>query len=342
MFSDWERFGARHRILKTFLSFSENLSEISFYFLPHLICISNCFQKTTAPNLSAIGENHPRSYSYPLIRLLLFRSLLCLFFLSFLKHVCVCWCFFRKRRQTKSSRRCWCSQEDSAPKRNWVCSGRLRHVQLAWTSHFGFGTSTRRSPAKVQNQLTLTCEGTLKYYGFDRSSQSASVGGEGLEKYNPGKSVCKRDQTNSRSNHIQKQSTAHCFVRKLHELRPILSLRSRKHMPTFCSTKNLLYRPPLKEMGPSTGVSPTPPLRVTVMRTTSSGIHIRSDDDEKNDKGWAAGPFSLSPTPPPPLSLSLSLSLSVSLSVRGSYSRRRSTSSRGRPAHPRYVFQNKK
>ena len=111
------------------------------------------------------------------------------------------------------------------------------------------------APPKVQNQLTLTCEGTLKYYGFDRSSQSASVEGEGLEKYNPGKSVCKRDQTTSRSNHIQKQSTVYCFVRKLHELRLILSLRSRKHMPTFCSTKNLLYRPPLKEMGPSTGVA---------------------------------------------------------------------------------------
>ena len=47
------------------------------------------------------------------------------------------------------------------------------------------------------------------------------------------------------------------------------------------------------------------------MRTTSSGIHIRSDDDEKNVKGGAASHFSLSPTaPPPPLSLSLSISLS--------------------------------
>ena len=53
----------------------------------------------------------------------------------------------------------------------------------------GFGTSARRSPA---NQLTLTSEGALNYYGFDRSLQNASVGGDGLEKYNPGKSVCKR------------------------------------------------------------------------------------------------------------------------------------------------------
>ena len=33
----------------------------------------------------------------------------------------------------------------------------------------------------------------LNYYGFDRSSQNASLGGEGLEKYNPGKSVCNRE-----------------------------------------------------------------------------------------------------------------------------------------------------
>ena len=33
----------------------------------------------------------------------------------------------------------------------------------------------------------------LSYHGFDRSLQNASVGGEGLEKYNPGKSACKRD-----------------------------------------------------------------------------------------------------------------------------------------------------
>ena len=57
----------------------------------------------------------------------------------------------------------------------------------------GFGTSTRRSPPNLQNQLTLTSEGVLNYHGFDRSLQNASVGGEGLEKYNPGKSVCKRD-----------------------------------------------------------------------------------------------------------------------------------------------------
>ena len=48
-------------------------------------------------------------------------------------------------------------------------------------------------PPNLQNQLTLTSEGTLNYYGFDRSSQNASFGGEGLEKYNPGKSVCNRE-----------------------------------------------------------------------------------------------------------------------------------------------------
>ena len=49
------------------------------------------------------------------------------------------------------------------------------------------------APPNLQNQLTLTSEGAWNYHGFDRSLQNASVGGEGLEKYNPGKSVCKRD-----------------------------------------------------------------------------------------------------------------------------------------------------
>ena len=40
-----------------------------------------------------------------------------------------------------------------------------------------------------------------------------------------------------------------------------LPLHSRKHTSTFCSTKNLLSRPPLKEIGPWTGVSLTPPRR---------------------------------------------------------------------------------
>ena len=48
-------------------------------------------------------------------------------------------------------------------------------------------------PPNLQNQLTLESEGALNYYGFDRSSQNAFLGGERLEKYNPGKSVCKRD-----------------------------------------------------------------------------------------------------------------------------------------------------
>ena len=48
-------------------------------------------------------------------------------------------------------------------------------------------------PPNLQNQLTLTSEVDLNYHGFDRSSQTASFGGEGLEKYNPGKSVCNRD-----------------------------------------------------------------------------------------------------------------------------------------------------
>ena len=46
------------------------------------------------------------------------------------------------------------------------------------------------APPNLQNQLTWTSEGTLNYYGFNRSLQNASVGGEGLEKYNPGKSIC--------------------------------------------------------------------------------------------------------------------------------------------------------
>ena len=49
------------------------------------------------------------------------------------------------------------------------------------------------APPNLQNQLTLSSESALNYHGFDRSLQNASVGGEGLEKYNPGKSVCKRD-----------------------------------------------------------------------------------------------------------------------------------------------------
>ena len=49
------------------------------------------------------------------------------------------------------------------------------------------------APPNLQNQLTLTSEGAWNYHGFDRSLQNASVWGEGLEKYNPGKSVCKRD-----------------------------------------------------------------------------------------------------------------------------------------------------
>ena len=72
------------------------------------------------------------------------------------------------------------------------------------------------------------------------------------------------------------------------------------------------------------------------MRTTSSGIHIHSDDEEKCQR-WGRKPFQSLPYPSP-----LSLSLSVSLSVRGSYSSSRSTSSRSRPAHPRYAFQNLK
>ena len=53
--------------------------------------------------------------------------------------------------------------------------------------------------------------------------------------------------------------------------------------------------------------------RVTVMRTTSSGIHIHSDDEEKMSK---VGPqaFSVSPLPSPPPPLSLSLFLFPSLS----------------------------
>ena len=46
------------------------------------------------------------------------------------------------------------------------------------------------APPNLQNQLTLTSEGAWNYHGFDRSLQNASVGGEGLEKCNPGKSVC--------------------------------------------------------------------------------------------------------------------------------------------------------
>ena len=41
------------------------------------------------------------------------------------------------------------------------------------------------APPNLQNQLTLTSEDALNYHGFDRSLQNASVGGEGLEKYNP-------------------------------------------------------------------------------------------------------------------------------------------------------------
>ena len=45
----------------------------------------------------------------------------------------------------------------------------------------GFCTSTGCRPAKLQNQLTLTStgEGALNYYGFDTSSQNASLGGRG-------------------------------------------------------------------------------------------------------------------------------------------------------------------
>ena len=53
----------------------------------------------------------------------------------------------------------------------------------------GFGTSTRRSPPNLQNQHTLTSEGALNYHRYDRSLQNAFVGGERLERYNPGKSV---------------------------------------------------------------------------------------------------------------------------------------------------------
>ena len=49
------------------------------------------------------------------------------------------------------------------------------------------------------------------------------------------------------------------------------------------------------------------------MRTTLSGIHMRSDDDGKNVKGGAASLFSLSPNPLSSLSLSLSLSLFLCL-----------------------------
>ena len=52
-----------------------------------------------------------------------------------------------------------------------------------------------------------------------------------------------------------------------------LPLRRRKHTSTFCSTKNLLSRPPLKEMGPSTGVSPNPPRRQRV-RTCSTRFFV--------------------------------------------------------------------
>ena len=53
------------------------------------------------------------------------------------------------------------------------------------------------------------------------------------------------------------------------------------------------------------------PRRVTVMRTTLSGIHIRSDDNEKKLSKVGPQAFSVSPLP---LSLSLSLS-SLSLSL---------------------------
>ena len=73
-------------------------------------------------------------------------------------------------------------------------------------------------PPNLQNQLTLTSEGALNYCGFDRSSQTASFGGEGLEKYNPGKSVYNRDKTTGRCKHIRKRSTVHRFIRNSLEL----------------------------------------------------------------------------------------------------------------------------
>ena len=75
------------------------------------------------------------------------------------------------------------------------------------------------APPNLQNQLTWTSEGTLNYYGFNWSLQNASVGGEGLEKYNPGKSICnERLDHYSQCNHIRKRSTLHRFIQKSHEL----------------------------------------------------------------------------------------------------------------------------
>ena len=65
----------------------------------------------------------------------------------------------------------------------------LRHIQLSWTDDFWvLALPLVVAPPNLQNQLTLTSEGALNYHGFERSLQTASVGGDrGARKVQPGK-----------------------------------------------------------------------------------------------------------------------------------------------------------
>ena len=83
----------------------------------------------------------------------------------------------------------------------------------------------------LQNQITLAREDALNCCGFDWSSQNASLGGEKLEKYIPGKSVCNRVRPLAAVIAFEsRSSTVHSFITGTN-----LPLHSRRHTSTFRS-----------------------------------------------------------------------------------------------------------
>ena len=137
------------------------------------------------------------------------------------------------------------------------------------TSIFFLALPPVAAPPNRENKLTATSKGNFNYYGFGARKiiLNGFVGGKELNKFIPGKSVCNRDSTTSRCGHIGKQSRVYRFVRKSHE-RIYRCLAEGTHS-VFVLTKNILSRPPVKEIGHSLGLWLTPPRRWRE-RTTST------------------------------------------------------------------------